>query len=1014
MSLTPRRADARCTNPSTAPHLSHGSRPTFAALGGRAIDRYAVGESLGAGGIGEVFLAWDTVLKRKVALKMLHGGARGSVARILREGRAAAKIEHPNAVAIYDVAEHDGGAHIVMEYIDGRPLRHFVGDRSVALTIKLRWARDVASALAAAHGKGVIHRDIKPENVMRRDADGVIKVVDFGIARCVNASGSSAPGMTSIEGGLCGTPAYMAPERTFGEKGDARSDQFTWAVFAYELLTGSLPWSSDGGTLHLLKSIGTEPAEPPSHRYRDVPRWLDAVLLRALAKEPHRRFASMGDIVAILDGAAPPPLPLDAGHARADQRTGPVASRSRPRDGARERSREDRSRENRSREEARGEGARGGRRSARERSGSAGSSAEPAGQEAGHHPADGARETARGRPRGDGASPEQLRRSLRRYRLATAALGPVALVALASVAVLGGHDLRRALGQDLGQDLDHDLGRGFGRPLDQGGAPGDARAVGVASDASGSSGSGSSSSSGSSGRSRSLGALEASYRSSNVEATDAYREGLRATHDAAAGEALRSFERATTLDPSFAAAHLRAVLASRSVSATARAHLSKATQLRDMLGEHDRDLLRAIEPWLAIPEDARESERRLAALAAARSDVDYPYQLCRFRLRTEDFAGAIGACRAARAIDPTHAGALWLEGLAGLLHGDTAAGIAAIHACLRVAPAAPSCLNDLVQLDANEGRCAASLAGAQHLVDLEPKSEVWLETLGAAAYAGDRPFGEVHHAFERSWQLSPVDAMPFVRARARVNEAILAGAFDEARRELDVWEDVVGRSVEEEDHVEAFLARAWFEREAGDPASLAAHARAFLARRAALTPDPAGGSSIDGEVALYRGLAVSRRDFVKARDAWLRRDHGHASSCIGRGAGGRWVTAYASAAVTPEDARDALAALPDYLPLPPERVRTPEIDEAIGATYLLAGRTAEALPFLRRAAASCGAALDPLHHTWANLELGEALEATDVDGACDAYHVVIARWSAAPASRSAKRARERWSVLKCR
>jgi len=861
--------------PSACDDAHQPTRPTFAALAGRAIDRYAVGDSLGAGGIGEVFLAWDTVLKRKVALKVLHGAGKGpdakNVARILREGRAAAKIEHVNAVAIYDVGEHDGGAHIVMEYIAGKTLRQFVGDRAIALHVKLRWARDVASALAAAHKKGVIHRDIKPENIMRRDSDGVVKVVDFGIARCVTANGSSAPGMTSIEGGLCGTPAYMAPERTFGEKGDALSDQFTWAVFAYELVTGSLPWPHDGGTLKLLQRIGSEPAEPPSRRRADVPRWVDAVLLRALAKDPRRRFASMDDVVAVLDGTASPPPVLERGPA------------ARP-------------------------------------------------------------------PVADARDAEQLRRSLRRYRLATAALVPAALVAAVGFAVFG----------------------------HEGGAP------------------------------------DLRQASSNVEAVDAYRAGMKAIHDGAAGEAVRAFERAAMLDPSFAAAHLRAVLATHAASSAARTHILEATEHREALSEHDRDLLRAIEPWVAIPADTREAARRLAALTTGRPDADYAYQLCHLHVIDGDYAAAIDACRAAHDADPTFAGALWLEGVAELLRGDTAEGLRVMRACLRLSPAATSCHNDILQLDANEGRCAAALDGAQHLVDLEPKSEIWRGALAVAAYAMKRPFADVHRAFERSWQLAPVDAMPLVRARAEVDEAVIHGAFDDARRELDVWEQLVARSVDEADHVEAFRVRGWYEREVGEGASLAAHASAFLASRPAWSPAPAGGSSIDAQIALYRSGALSRPDFVKARAAWLRSDHQGDASGRGAGTEHRWVTAYAGAVVTPEDARDALAALPDHLPLPGARVRTPAIDEPIGATFLLAGRVDEALPFLRRAAASCTAALYPFHHTWANLELGAALEAVDARAACDAYRVVLDRWTTAPASRSARRARERWSILGCR
>lgn len=155
---------------------------------------------------------------------------------------------------------------------------------------------------------------------------------------------------------------------------------------------------------------------------------------------------------------------------------------------------------------------------------------------------------------------------------------------------------------------------------------------------------------------------------------------------------------------------------------------------------------------------------------------------------------------------------------------------------------------------------------------------------------------------------------------------------------------------------------------------------------------------------------------LAARTAWLASEESKplAPGRFANGSGRLWIWAYANAVVTPQDARDALAVLPRYLPLPPDRLRDAEDDESIGRTYLMAGRPEEALPYLRRASRSCKAVMYPFEHTWANLELGQILESTDVPGACAAYRVVFDRWATAAASRSAHVAYVRRKELGCR
>jgi len=247
---------------------------------GARFDRYRIEAKLGEGGMGRVYRAFDERLQRRVALKILHPAPDGSAndshasqgaAQLLREARAAAALDHPNAIAIFDVGTAmDGEAalpFIAMELIEGRSLRSFIGELEPSVGDRLRWLLDVARAVAAAHRRGLVHRDIKPENVMIRDEDGVVKVLDFGIARRakVDATAATSPGLSGTltgAGVVVGTPLYMAPEQMRGEAVDGHADQFSWAVLAYELLSGRLPWDRNAESFVVISQILTRDAPP--------------------------------------------------------------------------------------------------------------------------------------------------------------------------------------------------------------------------------------------------------------------------------------------------------------------------------------------------------------------------------------------------------------------------------------------------------------------------------------------------------------------------------------------------------------------------------------------------------------------------------------------------------------------------------------------------------------------------------------------------------------------------------
>jgi eukaryotic-like serine/threonine-protein kinase len=279
---------------------------------GDKLGRYIVQALLGTGGMGEVYRAYDPDLQRRVALKVIKSRDEpqelGTLARarLLREARAAASLNHPNAVSIFEVGESDGALYVAMEYVEGKTLRALLGASAASWKQKLRWLVEAARALEAAHRAGLLHRDVKPENIMVR-TDGTVKVLDFGIARRLESAVSpdnpteiaSLPTLTE-EGTLIGTPLYMAPEQLRAEELDGRSDQFAWGVVAYELLSGKNPWMDRSNALALVAILDRAPASL-AELCPDLPAAAERVVTRALAKDPKERFESMAALTAALE-----------------------------------------------------------------------------------------------------------------------------------------------------------------------------------------------------------------------------------------------------------------------------------------------------------------------------------------------------------------------------------------------------------------------------------------------------------------------------------------------------------------------------------------------------------------------------------------------------------------------------------------------------------------------------------------------------------------------------------------
>src|SRR5436190_547136 len=275
---------------------------------GQTLDHYRIESKLGEGGMGVVYKARDTHLDRLVAIKVLPADKVAEPSRRERfvyEAKAASALNHANIVTIHDIRSSDSMDFIVMEYVEGKTLDNLIPAKGLRPADVLRYAVQIADAMAKAHGAGILHRDLKPSNIIVTD-EGRVKILDFGLAKLLDTDDSSPEGTTltarpiTQQGTVLGTVAYMSPEQAEGRKVDARSDIFSFGSVLYEMVTGRKPFAGDS-RLSLLSKIVSEDPAAPSQLAASIPPDLEKIILHCLRRDPARRYQDMADVKVALE-----------------------------------------------------------------------------------------------------------------------------------------------------------------------------------------------------------------------------------------------------------------------------------------------------------------------------------------------------------------------------------------------------------------------------------------------------------------------------------------------------------------------------------------------------------------------------------------------------------------------------------------------------------------------------------------------------------------------------------------
>ncbi|MRG94013.1 serine/threonine-protein kinase [Polyangium spumosum] len=966
---------------------------------GDTFDRYVIEALLGEGGMGEVYQARDVRLQRRVALKVLRKDAAAdpegwqrALVRMLREARAAAALNHPNTIAIYDIGEAEKLPYLAMELIEGLSLRRLIGG-GASITTRLGWLLDVARALSAAHRAGLVHRDVKPENVMLRE-DGTIKVLDFGIARRVHldvdeaastqrgaalAKFGSMRGADTVtsEGVMVGTPAYMAPEQLQGEPVDARTDQFGWGVLAYELITGCVPFGANLEGVKLLSAILHD--EPPSLEGL-VPPVVERVLRRAVAKRKVDRFSSMDLVVdalapyvaaenagglhdALVPGESSQPETLAPEDIAPNARVLPLRAAPNPK-------------------------------------------------------VEIATKSESGPPPPRAAPPTHTMRSPdldKSGRVTPAPPTPVVRVEMPGNAGKTTTAVTTLESPAMATTPPPKLGRRWARwpvlglgaiwvvaaavwgtfwyrqsaepPPVEPAAPAPAATPITDLPLSG---------------------------SSNPEAIAAFREGLQALRDASWEVARVAFLRATKADNGFGAAYLRLALIERfrTDTASTRIAFQRAMQLRSSMTERDQVMLDALEPLLQRdPPDLAETLERIEG-ASKRYPGDAELVDLQVNLQTRhEPAKLLTLTDRCLELDPKYADCWQIRALSLFQLEKEEEALAALDRCVEVVPAAVDCLRERVFARKHLGQCDRLESDVRRWITKDPSSALALSELAVALQSGGKKGPAVKAAVDQAAKKFREQGRNEAAGRLRIHHAIVSGDFEAAEqiaRELE--RDIAGESLEEK-HIVPALALVQLYEETGQDKRAAEVAERFLAQRSAWTRPVVQTAWWDPTVAFLeakrRGGALDAAQYTSARDAWAGGAGDPKQAAV-------WFVGYAMPARTEAEARQALAVQPPLQPAAFYTQMAPRVEMLLGGVFFLAGDVAAALPHLEAASRSCTALDEPIWHTVAIYRLGVAREQrSDKEGACSAYRAVLDRWGRVKASVTAQSAAARARALKC-
>lgn len=303
----------RMANTGTGQTGAVTSPPEDPRIGSTLAGRYRIKAPLGEGGMGTVYRGVHEALRRPVAIKFLHQkihGNREMIVRFEREAVTAANLRHPNIADAIDYGSlPDGTLYLVMELVEGVPLRKLIPPgQGLPVERVLRILEQMATALDLAHSKGIVHRDLKPENIMvfdRGTERDIVKIIDFGIARINSEMFKTGPTALTAAGSIFGTPQYMAPEQVMGQPVDARADQYAVGIIAFEMLTGSQPFTGENFAELVMKHVGA-PAPRSVERAPHVPEALDAAISRMMSKLPDERFGTVTEALRAMKSETPP------------------------------------------------------------------------------------------------------------------------------------------------------------------------------------------------------------------------------------------------------------------------------------------------------------------------------------------------------------------------------------------------------------------------------------------------------------------------------------------------------------------------------------------------------------------------------------------------------------------------------------------------------------------------------------------------------------------------------------